>query len=143
MPRNADMAVLGRAVVRDGRLGQLQARIQFSHSMMAELLYVAPGTYKQWITNPGTQLWHATAEKVGRFYSAALNVIAVVRRDGIDIDTMMPLHHAAMNLGTPLEVMLTWFNEYRIDGADLGLLGVWVYTSEVARIKEARRHVAA
>lgn len=133
----------GRRIVANGLLFQVQARIQFSDTMMAEMLYVAPGTYKQWIRNPGTRLWDETAVRVGRTYDDVIRILAEVREDRIPIDTMVPLHKVAMILGMPIEVLGTRWRAGDFDGVDLDLIGVWVPEVEVRRLQKERHHVAA
>lgn len=142
-PTEDFLAALGRAVVADGRLRQLQTRLDFSTNAMSELLYVPPGTYRTWIRRPATRLWPTTAVKIGRFYSATVEFLAQIRAEGIDLDSLVPLHKVAMVLGRPMEMLLDQFRAGIIDGFDLDGLGVWIGRVELDRLRKERHHVAA
>lgn len=144
MPPSEDdqYGALGRAVVADGRLHQLQVRLQFSNQAMSQLLYVAPGTYKQWLVNPKTNLRPPVAVKVGRLYAKVVDFLSVLREEGIVIDDLVPYHRVAMMLGWPTEVLLSRFRADQIDGLDLELLGMWMPRAELTRLQR-EHHVAA
>lgn len=136
---------LGRAVVADGRLHGLQMRLGFSTNAMAELIYVSPATYKNWIRNPDTHMWPATARQVGRLFTEATTTLSFADEDGFDLTTMVPYHRAAMELGWPQETLLDKYRNDEITGVDLDVLGMWMTKAELSRLRGARgnRRVAA
>lgn len=141
---NLPPEVLGRAVVADGRLAQLQTRLQFSMAQMGELVGVAAGTYHRWIRNPGTDLHEASAERVGAIYQRAVDEIAWLREDGIRLDSLVSFHRAATRLGRPHELLLAKARQGTIPSIDMGVLGLWMtMDTYTALINDRRRHVAS
>lgn len=121
-----DLAQLGRDVVSDGRLAQLQTRLQFSASQMSELVGVSIATYRRWMDHPRTILKPMIAHRVGTMYQRALITIANLARDKVDLDTLVPFQRAAARLGWPQEFLLARHWAGVVPGVDLGVLGTWM-----------------
>lgn len=134
---------LGRDVIRDGRLKQLQTRLQFSANAMAEMLHISPTTYRAWIVNPDTRIWGQPALKVGEFYRDAVDMLAVLREEGYVIDSYIPLHKVPMEIGWPHEVLMRAVRSGKVIADDFEVLGLWVPRSELDRLRKERQHVAA
>jgi hypothetical protein len=103
---------------------------------MAELLHTSVVTYTSWEERPGITLWPSTATKVGRFYRLATKQLELLHEDGIEVDKLIPLHHATTLLGIPQELLLRRYREGVFDAEDLGILGLWLYREDLERIRE-------
>lgn len=137
MSREDDVA-LGRAVVADGRLMAMRAVLGVTRSAMAELLHTSPITYAAWERKPETILWPSTAERVGRFFAQADAELRLLEEEGVDLLGLIPLHIASSTLGLPQEQLLTRYNAGGFEAEDLGILGLWVRRSELARMRAER-----
>lgn len=125
---------LGRQVVRDGLLLPLRMRLGLSSSAMAVLLYASPITYKAWELRPDTRVWGATANKLGRFYRAAMAQLAAADEEGIVLEDKIPFHLAATLLGLPQELLLRRYRDGEIPATDMGLLGLWVDRADMKKV---------
>lgn len=129
---------LGRAVVADGRLKALRERLGVSRGAMAELLYTNTITYARWERQPQMNLQRSTAERVGRFYHAALDQLEVLEHEGHSPADYVSLGVAAMQLGVAQEVLFQWYRQDRLKALDAGLLGLWVHRSDLASLRGRR-----
>jgi hypothetical protein len=105
---------------------------------MSELLYTNVLTYVRWEQNPGVNLRNGTAERVGRFYDAAVLELDLLSDLGLDADQLMPFHVVAAQLGVPNEVLLEWYRQKRFTAVEAGILGLWVSREDVARLRDRR-----
>lgn len=125
---------LGRDVVADGRLIELRADLGLSRQAMAELLHTSTIVYTTWETR-SVRLWPSTAERVGRFFRLALTELAFLEQSGESLQGLLPLYLAASNVGVPQELFLSWYRDGHFEAVDLGILGLWVHTTDVERIR--------
>lgn len=135
MSRRDDLIELGRAVVGDGRLADLRAHLGFSTTYMAEVLMTNVATYRNWERRPTTKLWDITALRVGRFFTSAHEAVVQLEEDGTDLSNLTPLHAIAPKLGITHEVLLQRYRRGGFEAVDLGILGLWVEKSQLAKIK--------
>ena len=94
---------------------------------MAEVLHTSPQTYSTWERRRDKiKLWPASADRVGKFYVQAYQVIGQTLDDGINLGELIPFHLAASQLGLPQEVLLEQHRSGDLHAEDLGILGLWV-----------------
>lgn len=117
---------IGRRVIATGAMQRLREDLGLSRRVMAEYLHVSSPTYHRWEDYAATQLRKELAERVGRFYTAALNELALLTEDGVRLTDLAPLHEAAQSLGVPQEVLLRRHRAGEFAGEDLGILGLWI-----------------
>lgn len=129
---------LGRAVVADGRLRALRDRLGISRSAMAELLYTNTITYAGWERRPEVNLRSTTAQRVGRFYYAAMDQLDILEHEGHSPVDYVSLGVVATQLGVAQEVLFQWYREGRLQALDAGLLGLWVHRQELAALRGRR-----
>ena len=134
---------LGRAIVLDGRLKQLQTRLQFSANSMAEMLHVSPTTYRGWTSTTPSKPWPELARRIGEFYRDALDMLGLLRAEGTNIDDYMPLTRVAMEVGWPHEVLMRHVRAGTLIADDFEVLGLWVPRTEVNRLRGERHHRVA
>lgn len=135
--------ILGRAVVADGRLKQVQQRLDFSANIMAEMLDVAPTTYRKWMREPETNLWPAIALRVGEFYRDAIRLLGELSQEGTKIDAYVPIHRVTELIGWPHEMLMAEIRAGRVEADDFEVFGLWIPTEEVERLRKERHRVAA
>lgn len=138
IPGPEEAAELGRAVVADGRLKILRNRLRITRSAMAGLLHTNMVTYADWERRPEVRLRPATAQRVGRFYHAAIQELDLLAEYGLDTDGLVPFHIMATLLGMPQEVLLQWYREERFTAVDAGILGLWVKLEDLNRLRSRR-----
>lgn len=126
---------LGREVVADGRLRELREDLGLSRQAMAELLHTSTIVYASWETR-AVRLWPSTAERVGRFFRLALDELAFLEQSEHPVAGLMPLYLAASNVGVPQELFLSWYRDGHFEAVDLGILGLWVHTKDIDRIRD-------
>lgn len=131
---HVDAVDLGRAVVSDGRLKHLREKLGLTRNAMAEMLRVAWPTYSAWEQRPVT-LRPETAARVGRFYREALIELDVLRDHEIEVSNLKPFHVVATLLGIPQEQLLYRYREGHIKAVDAGLLGLWMKTTDLAKLR--------
>lgn len=129
---------LGRAVVADGRLRALRNRLGITRSAMSELLYTNTVTYADWERRPHVKLRRNTAERVGRFFYAASDQLALMEEDGHDPRDYVSLAVVSTLLGVAQEVLFQWYREGRIEAVDAGILGLWVSREDLDRLRRRR-----
>jgi len=105
---------------------------------MAELLHTNLVSYADWERRPQVQLRPTTAERVGRFYSIAIEELTVLKEFGLDPGGMLPFHVVAGQLGVPQEVLLDWYRGGRFEAVDAGILGLWVSRGTMRRLQRQR-----
>jgi transcriptional regulator with XRE-family HTH domain len=119
-------AELGRRVIVSGELKTLREVLNWSMHAMAEALHVSPQTYATWEQRPSIRVWPASADRVGRFYTAAWQVISELEDEGVSLGDFVPFHMAASQLGVPQEVLLERHRNGALPAEDLGILGLWI-----------------
>lgn len=134
MPEDMTPAAYGKHIAQSGQLQALRAQLGLSRTAMAVLLYVSPITYVSWETKPNARMWHATAEKIGRFYDAAVLQLQMAEEDGLDLAGLIPFHIAATLLGVPQELFLRKYREGEVTATDLGVLGLWVNKADMKKV---------
>ena len=122
---------LGREIVAQGKLQSLREQLHLTRSAMAELLHTSVFTYSSWESKPHTQIWPTTASRIGRFYESAVHQLQLLAEDGISMEELVPLHIAASTLGVPQELLFKWCREEKLETADLGVLGLWIYRDNI------------
>jgi hypothetical protein len=122
---------LGRFVVHSGKLGQLRARLGFPRMLMAEMLYTTIPVYSTWESYPGTNLRRTSAERIGRFYRAAMAQLKILEDEGIQLSELVPWHRVAMAHHVGQEVLLQRYRAGEVDALDLGVLGLWGYKEDL------------
>ena len=129
----------GRQLVADGGLVRLRKELGFTRTAMSEMLCIAPLTYTRWESQPDTssRMWEESAARLGRFAIVANRTLSDLRETGIKLNDMLPLHMVAMELGMPQELILQWYRDKKIHATDLGILGLWIYKSELHLLREA------
>jgi hypothetical protein len=135
MTLDQDEAVrLGREVVLNGNLKRLRTELGLTANAMAELLYTAWPTYKTWETRP-VNLRARTAARVGLFYHNAQIQLKMLDEDGLNIRDMVPFHMAATLLGIPQEQFFYRYRAGEFEGADMGILGLWVHQADLDELR--------
>jgi hypothetical protein len=132
---DAEAIALGREVVKRGQLLQLRTRLGLTVNAMAELLHTVWPTYKTWETRP-VVLRAKTAARVGRFYDQATAQLEMLAEDGIHVHELVPFHIVATLLGIPQEQLLYRYRNGEFEAVDLGILGLWLYQSDLDGLKE-------
>jgi Predicted transcriptional regulators len=127
---------LGREVVAKGKLKPLRESLGLTRSAMAELLYTTYPTYAAWESRPGTALWPASADRIGRFYRTATETIRLW--DG-DLKDLVPVHVVCTLLATPQEMVMTWYRLGLLDLVDLGILGLWIRKRDMIQLQADKR----
>lgn len=129
----------GRQLVADGGLVRLRQQLGFTRTAMSEMLCVAPLTYTRWESRPETasRMWEESAARLGRFATVANRTLSELSEHGISLVDMLPLHLVAMELGMPQELILQWYRDGKIHATDLGILGLWIYKSDLHLLREA------
>jgi hypothetical protein len=106
---------------------------------MAQLLSMSPVTYiKCEEPKHAGQMWANTAEKLGRFYWLAELTLLDLEHVDIHLDQLMSMPMVASMSGIPPEVLMKWHRDGVIATEDLGILGLWVYRTDLEHIGEAR-----
>lgn len=134
MTPDTSMEDLGREVVSDGRLRDLRQILSLTRNAMAELLHTAPLTYSSWELRK-VNLHRATAERIGRFYTAAQRGLEILREADLDPSELMPFHLVATHLGIPQEQLLRRYREGEVAGIDVGILGLWLRRRDLDGLK--------
>jgi hypothetical protein len=122
---------LGKMVVQDRLLGQLRGRLGFPRMLMAEMLYTTIPVYTAWESYPETKIRKESAERIGRFYRAALGQLRVLEEEGVKLTDLVPWHRVAMAHHVGQEVLLQRYRAGEIDALDLGVLGLWGYKEDL------------
>lgn len=125
---------VGRTAVATGALRPLREKLGLSRTAMAEYLYASVGTYTAWEENPSTTLWDVTADRIGRFMVSIKRQLALLQEEDIKIEDIIPLHLAASQLGIPQEVLMAKYREGFFDTVDLGILGLWLWRSDLPNL---------
>lgn len=123
--------LLGREVVEDGRLKQLREQLGFSVNIMSEVLYMNAVSYRRWESGTGAALRPSIAERLGRFYIQANKALELLAEQGLDLKDLVPFHLVAGAAGLPHEILLQHCRQGRVNGVDLGILGMWLRRSEL------------
>ena len=132
---HVDAVDLGRAVVADGRLKILRKTLGLTKNAMAEMLNTAWPTYSAWEERSVT-LRPETAARVGRFYAQATGELDLLHEIDVEVKNLVPFHVVATLLGIPQEQLLHRYRNNVFEGVDLGILGLWVRKSELARLRK-------
>jgi hypothetical protein len=101
---------------------------------MSVLLYTSPITYSSWERKPEARMWVSTAEKIARFYDAAMLQVKMAEEDGVKLENLLPFHIAATMLGVPQELLLRKYREGEVHATDLGILGLWVDKADMKKV---------
>lgn len=134
---NADYEKKGRSLVTTGQLVMFRQRLGFTRSAMAEMLHTSPATYKSWeVGRDGPNMWTATAERLGRFYTSATEALEVLEKDGLRLADLTPFHVAATYHGLPQELLLKWYRDGLVHAVDLGILGLWMHRDDMHQLRE-------
>lgn len=126
-----DIMLAGYRAVSKGQLGAMRIRLGLSRNAMSDLLYTSPLTYNSWEDRPATRIRPQTALKVGRFMIHSKKQLAILREYKISLKKLMPMHEVASQLGVPHELLLKRYREELFEAEDLGILGLWVYRSQL------------
>lgn len=127
----SDDVDLGRMVVQDGLLAQLRARLGFPRMLMAEMLYTTIPVYTAWESYSETKIRRESAERIGRFYRAALAQLKILEDEGVKLADLVPWHRVAMAHHVGQEVLLQRYRAGEVDAVDLGVLGLWGYKEDL------------
>lgn len=127
---------LGREVVKKGQLKALRKRLGITRNAMAELLNIAWPTYSAWEERPVT-LRLDTAARLGRFYAFAVEELNLLTEAGVNVEELMPFHLVATLLAIPQEELLRRYRDGEFQAVDAGLLGLWIYKSELEHLKKS------
>lgn len=119
---------VGRHAIASGQLTALRTLLGVSGSFMSELLHTSPSAYRRWEREPAESLMirSPTAQRVGRFYHRAVEMLTDLEATDYQLSDLIPLHHYAEQRGRPLEQLMVEIREQRLDSVDLGVLGIWV-----------------
>lgn len=129
---------LGRHVVVTGKLKPLRIRnLGLSCAYVAELIGVSQITYHKWEEDPKTRLWRSTAIRLGRWYASVIDQLNLLRIDRIDLRNLVPMQLVAPELGIPQEVLFGRYRNGEFEVEDLGILGLWIYRSDLNKIRNA------
>lgn len=131
---NQETMAVGYRAVQLGQLGRMRLRLGLSRNAMSDLLYTSPQTYNTWEDYPGTRIRPETAMKVGRFMVHSKKQLAILREHKINLKKLMPLHDVAGQLGVSHELLIHRYREGLFEAEDLGLLGLWVYKSDLDHV---------
>jgi transcriptional regulator with XRE-family HTH domain len=123
----------GRKAILQNDLLRIRQRLGLSQNAMAEFLYVAPNTYKNWEESEAQPRAQA-AERIARFVSNAELQLEWLADNEVNIGDLLPLNLAASSMGVPHEILLRLYRNGGFEAADLGLLGLWVHRSELNNI---------
>lgn len=138
LPDPQEAVALGRAVVADGRLKELRERLGITRSAMSELLHTNPVRYADWERRPEINLRPATAERIGRFFYAATEELALLQDTGFVVENLVPFHVVATLVGIPQELLLQWYRDGRVKALDAGILGLWVSRAVLDELRRGR-----
>ncbi len=119
-------ALLGRAVVADGRLRKLREDLGLTRSTMAEYMGVDRVQYARWETRPDVRLWHRSAVRAGRFFTSASGQLQVLSEAGVSLSELIPFMVAAPLLGLTQEGLLHMYRNGEVDAVEMGVLGLWM-----------------
>lgn len=98
---------------------------------MAEMLYTTIPVYTAWESYPATNIRKTSAERIGRFYRAALRQLQILEQEGVVLKDLVPWHQVAMAHHVGQEVLFARFRAGEIDALDLGVLGLWGYKEDL------------
>lgn len=137
MPTLQEHGTRGRNAVLAGDLENLRTKLGLTRSGMAELLAMSPITYTK-CEQPeyAGKMNASTAERLGRFVWLAGLQLYDLEQLGHSLDEMMPLPMVATVTGLPQELLMKWHRSGAIATEDLGILGLWIYRSDLHLIGE-------
>lgn len=134
--RDHDIEAFGRRAVAAGELKQLRETLGLTVNAMAEFLGTTQNTYRTWEENRVGRMWPQTAERIGRFILHANRHLDFLAEHGVTIDSLIPLHKVAGQLGIPHEILIKRYREGLFQADDLGILGLWVDREDIMAIAE-------
>jgi len=133
-----DLTVLGRSVVSQGLLESLRHHLGLTRTAMANLIGTNPVTYATWEERRGgVDIWDTTAIRVARFYRLTMRQLDTLSELGVEMRELIPLVALASRLGVSQAYLLKRYRENAYEAEDLGILGLWVYRVDIARIAVA------
>ncbi len=127
--------LLGRDIVRDGRLRDLRLKLGLTMNAMAEMLHTSRPTYRSWETRD-VNLRKTTVERIGRFYYQATQELLVLAEHGVSLTDLLPIHVVATLLGVPQEHLFNRYRNGEFEAIDIGILGLWIAKPEVSRLRQ-------
>jgi len=134
--RDHDIEAYGRRAVAAGDLLALRETLGLTVNAMAEFLGTTQNTYRSWEENRVQRLWPQTAQRIGRFILHANRHLDFLASHGVGIDSLIPLHKVAGQLGVPHEILIKRYREGLFAADDLGILGLWVDREDIKTIAE-------
>ena len=132
--RDFDIEAYGRRAVANGELFALRETLGLTINAMAEFLGTTQNTYKTWENNEVRRLWPQTAQRIGRFILHAQRHLDFLASHDVSIDSLLPLHKVAGQLGIPHEILIKRYREGWFAADDLGILGLWVDREDIENI---------
>jgi transcriptional regulator with XRE-family HTH domain len=144
MLNSADTTSLerGTSLIRSGALTLLREQLGISATAMAALLYVSPTTFLRWekdsVNGIDRRIWTRTAERVDRFFTAAIRQLELAQEHGYDMKNLVPFHLISSHLSIPSEVLFNRYRKGEIEGVDLGVLGLWMTSQDFEALINAR-----
>jgi len=130
---------LGRLVLTDGTLVELQEWFTLSRSRLATALCTNTTSLKVWLSDPGyvTRIHATTAARVGEFaYQLGMRATDLLE-EGVNVRDLYPLSLLAGQLGrsTSSPIFTEMCRTRRITCYDMGLLGTYIPKTEATRLK--------
>lgn len=134
-PDGDDLAKLGYMVVVGGDLERLREKCGMSRSAQAELIGVDAEGLREW-EGMRRAMNLVTAIRIGEWYRWA--EAALKEADDLDMDALVPAARAAQFLGVHRDELVdTFISEHKLRHEHLGVLGTFVYKSEIPRFARA------
>lgn len=125
MERDVETEDYGRWAVAEGELQAMRETLGLTMNAMAEFLGTSQATYKSWESGD-VNMYASTYQRIGRFLLHAHRQLAWLSEHNVTIDTLIPLHKVAGQLGVPNEILMQRYRDGLFTADDLGILGLWV-----------------
>lgn len=126
----ADLVRLGYRVVLFGQLAELRKKVHLSRSAQAILIGVDPESLPKW-ERLDRAMNIETALRIGEWFWGAEQMLKSFGPDGIDFDKLVPISKAAQYMGMQQSDIEELINRGEVTHERLGVLGTYVYRTEM------------
>jgi DNA-binding transcriptional regulator YiaG len=126
----------GIRAVNEGYLIDLRKELNMSRTTMAALIDVSVESLKRW--EAGVQgMKHTTAARIGKWFAEAQGELDdFAARDG-NTSELLPIGTVVSRLGISQQTVRQWCQDGEIRCVNLGVLGYFIYRSEITHREAA------